>query len=238
MSVHVGVCVERIIQSCGSVERCTWTTATKFLFIYRCMKWQELKTPTSDQTNWTFFFLERNNQGFYSYHNYHWRSLNECLLPTTKHCASTPERRASCGVCKTDSSNPQSLWLGAQPLNLAAPSATPAPFSRGRNSTGHLQRDVLSLCSSHSLATEVIAGAVRRSDELDQRNWTGLSSRRTLHWLPCLSLWSPAQVKQVRDCLLDFSLCVLKMTKWIQRIPISMTTRRLLLTHLWTWNLE
>lgn len=121
-----------------------------------------------------FFFSNSNNPGFCSYHNYHWRSLRECLLHTTKHCASTLEHRANRRVCKAHSSNPQSLWLGAQPLMLAAPSPIPAPFLRLRNYTANLQRSILSLWSSHPLATDMIAGTVRQSDELDWRTWTGL----------------------------------------------------------------
>lgn len=159
-SVHLVVCVEWIIQNCGPVERCTWTTATTFFFFlffsYRCIKCQEMKTPTSDQTNktengYSLFFLTRTGTTQVFILTIITTDVL-CIVPITHDYTSTLEHRASCRVCRTNSANPKSLWLWAQPLTLAAPFPTPAPFSRLRNSTGHLERGVLSLCSSHSVA--------------------------------------------------------------------------------------
>lgn len=49
-SVHLVVCVEWIIQNCGPVERCTWTTATTFFSFFfflttalNVRKWKHLQ---------------------------------------------------------------------------------------------------------------------------------------------------------------------------------------------------
>lgn len=113
-----------------------------FFFSYHCMKCQEMKTPTSDQTNKTengycLFFLTRTGTTQVFILTIITTDVL-CIVPITHDYTSTLEHRASCRVCRTNSANPKSLWLWAQPLTLAAPFPTPAPFSRLRNSTGHL----------------------------------------------------------------------------------------------------
>lgn len=72
-SVHLVVCVEWIIQNCGPVERCT---------LNNCIKCQEMKTPTSDQTNKTenccccLFSLPKTGTRVFTHHNYDWRPLH------------------------------------------------------------------------------------------------------------------------------------------------------------------
>lgn len=185
-SVHLVVCVEWIIQNCGPVERCT---------LNNCIKCQEMKTPTSDQTNKSenccccLFSLPKTGTRVFTHHNYDWRPLHSAYYSWPSLSTGAQSKLPVCAgafllIQKASGSEHNRLLSQHLSRHRHLSHDSKIPQVTSKEACFH--------CAALALWPQIaIAGAVRLSDELDWRTWTGLRYRRTLHRLPCLFFWIP-----------------------------------------------